>query len=573
MKRIFLSILFSGTIAAWGSTYYVDFSSGVNTNTGLSASSAWKNCPGDNGASGVAAATSLKAGDKVLFRGGVTYKGMITVRASGTAGAPIAYDGNTAGTYGTGRAVIDGENTRYNGFSGSGVSYVTISGFEILNLPFNATAPWGSGSGIALNSASYCTIANCYMHDIGYWKNDGSTYPAGYGLTMISPRNCVVTGCEVTKTGGTGLSFNGAQNCTISKNNIHDYMFWGVDLGGDYQLCTGNDVCDNTIHDLYEMDAGFWGGTDGPPHTDYVFIRMGSGQHPVKNIVERNLFYNNYTFTQAGGTAMVFLSYADSTIIRNNVFINPHEYYAAFPGWTSAGTKFYNNTIYAPRTGGLELQSNGNNDIRNNIIIAGGQIGYETATDLNRMVCDYNLYFCAVDRQSFVQISPYTARTFDVWKTLGYDAHSKKMAAIADIKFVNTNGYPTACQTMDLHLQPTSPAVNAGTPIPDVSNDKDLKARAGSTWSVGAYQQGSATAVLGSQNSGEKLANRGASPSAKIEPTLLTRNAVASLMGSHEYKIFDASGRMAGINTLHTNGLYLLQNIKSMETRKIVVRD
>ena len=45
---------------------------------------------------------------------------------------------------------------------------------------------------------------------------------------------------------------------------------------------------------------------------------------------------------------MVFLSYADSTVVRNNIFINPHGYYATRFSWTSTGTKFYNNTIYAP---------------------------------------------------------------------------------------------------------------------------------------------------------------------------------------------------------------------------------
>jgi len=88
--------------------FFIDFDSGDDSAHGRSAAAAWKHCPGDANAIGIAAGTVLAGGDTVLFKGGVTYRGYIALNAGGEAGNPLIVDGNTAGTYGTGRAVIDG---------------------------------------------------------------------------------------------------------------------------------------------------------------------------------------------------------------------------------------------------------------------------------------------------------------------------------------------------------------------------------------------------------------------------------------------------------------------------------
>ena len=77
---------------AQAATYYVDFSGGDDANVGTSAEAALKHSPGDT----------------VLFKGGVVYYGEVAVSASGEKDKPIVFDGNTAGTWGTGKAVIDG---------------------------------------------------------------------------------------------------------------------------------------------------------------------------------------------------------------------------------------------------------------------------------------------------------------------------------------------------------------------------------------------------------------------------------------------------------------------------------
>lgn len=90
---------------AYATTYYVDYANGNDANSGKSTSSAWKHAPGDLKATSVPASVKLVGGDIVRFRAGVSYRGSIRMKASGTAAAPITYTGMG---WGSGRAIIDG---------------------------------------------------------------------------------------------------------------------------------------------------------------------------------------------------------------------------------------------------------------------------------------------------------------------------------------------------------------------------------------------------------------------------------------------------------------------------------
>src|SRR3990170_3983709 len=88
--------------------YYIDADGGEDTNDGLSQAAAWKHAPGDPAAVGLPASTALRPGDQVIFKGGVRYRGSITMKWHGQAGNPIVFDGNSDGSWGTGRAILDG---------------------------------------------------------------------------------------------------------------------------------------------------------------------------------------------------------------------------------------------------------------------------------------------------------------------------------------------------------------------------------------------------------------------------------------------------------------------------------
>lgn len=114
-------------------TYYIDFDGGNNASAGTSTGAAWKHCPGDANATGVAASTTPAAGDRIQFKPGVRYYGKIALKSSGNSGAQIVYDGSAAGWgSGSGKAIIDG--TAALSFSvctseGTGVGQVENSNF------------------------------------------------------------------------------------------------------------------------------------------------------------------------------------------------------------------------------------------------------------------------------------------------------------------------------------------------------------------------------------------------------------------------------------------------------------
>jgi hypothetical protein len=87
--------------------YYVDFLEGNDTNSGTGQTEAWKHCPGDPLAEGLAAGALLSGGDIVYFKGGVYYRGEIRINTGGTAGNPIIFKGDG---WGTEKAIIDGSD-------------------------------------------------------------------------------------------------------------------------------------------------------------------------------------------------------------------------------------------------------------------------------------------------------------------------------------------------------------------------------------------------------------------------------------------------------------------------------
>lgn len=88
-------------------TYYVDFDRGSDQASGLDEAQAWKHAPGDPQAQDGPRRAALQPGDRVLFRGGVVYRGAILLQTSGEAGRPITYSGRG---FGAGRAIISGRD-------------------------------------------------------------------------------------------------------------------------------------------------------------------------------------------------------------------------------------------------------------------------------------------------------------------------------------------------------------------------------------------------------------------------------------------------------------------------------
>ena len=72
----FLILIFVMLLLAQGAgatTYYVDYSSGSDSNNGTSKTTPWKRAPGMNGCAAVCASTDINPGDSIILKGGVTW--------------------------------------------------------------------------------------------------------------------------------------------------------------------------------------------------------------------------------------------------------------------------------------------------------------------------------------------------------------------------------------------------------------------------------------------------------------------------------------------------------------------
>ncbi len=356
-------------------SYYVDYSSGVDTDSGTDTSSAWQHCPGDPAATGVAGGTPLNPGDTVFFKGGVqyvltgdgnaAYQTGIGLNWSGSASDPITYDGNSAGAWGTGRAVLtDNYSTNHIAafYTYGAVNNLAFNNLEIGPIGGAASLPPDPGTGVPSNqgygifingSLSGVTIANCYFHDLGYWDNQ----PPMDGLSVASSDNressvgvethaavsLVITNCEFTRVHtGVELAYSGAMsNVTIAASRFHDYIVWCIDLAGQNGSLDDLYIHDNLFQDYdWAYSPTYWTGYNyhpescsscftGPPHQDAIFHRTGTaGSINGANI---DIYNNTWTGTHTNGvaTSCIYLEYAASANIYNNLFNIPN---AGIPG-------------------------------------------------------------------------------------------------------------------------------------------------------------------------------------------------------------------------------------------------
>ena len=463
------------SIDTWAATYYVDFGTGADTNSGTDSGHPWQHCPGDANATNSPAGTILHASDTVIFKGSVQYTGVIALTFSGSSGSSITYDGNSAGTFGTGQAIIDGGGSSNPIISiPNSISYVTITNFEIRN---------GLNNGIYDRAASnHIIISGCIIHNTG--KSPyvyGVANETGTGISLNGGgTNWEIKNCSFYDCYGIGISINPGSNNLIHDNDFHDTVCWGVRIctwGGVTANSDSNQIYNNKFHDIYYYDGL-------GPHTDFIFIDPENGKDVTNTQIYGNFFYNNYTFTNNGGTAFINFECDGGNItnlyIWNNSFFNPHSYFTISTGSNGGNVNaayIYENSAWTT-AGFFYLWPNGNAvsvTVKNNAITAlGSPYGVSSFTGLT-IVSDYNCYNPAYS--NFVSEGTSWAQ----WKALGYDASS----LTADPKFVNTT-----IGSENLGLKANSPCLNAGMPLGSPYNTDILGASRlqGSRWDIGAYE-------------------------------------------------------------------------------------
>lgn len=175
-------------------TYYVD-PAGSDAANGLTQATAWQTLSKVNGA-------TIPAGSSVLFKGGSTFTGQLTL----TAGKHFGSSGQvtTFGSYGTGKAIIQAGVNGDNGVYAINPQYVTIRDLDLR----------GTGTLVSTANGVYfenTLTAGAYLNGVSIIGNTVS----GYGVDGIAGYG------NPADTSGSG--FNGI---VITDNIVHD--------------CTGN---------------------------------------------------------------------------------------------------------------------------------------------------------------------------------------------------------------------------------------------------------------------------------------------------------------------------------------------
>ena len=507
---LFVLLSFQIAIAA---TYYIDYVSGSDSNSGTSTSTPWKYAPGMYGWTGTA---TVSSGDTIILKGGVTWSFTSTTSflwVLPTSGLTIQ-GGQRLGTpWGTGYPILDGtgSTTERSGIYMSGKANITIDGIEVYNTYYATTA--GAGTGINFSGlSSGLEIKNCYL------------YLTGNQSILGGPTD----GTETIK--------------------IHDNIFTGVNRMF-IAVADGNTVDDIEIYNnTFNGIAGF----TGTSHGDGIMIGSActAANTCLTNLkIHHNIFRGDWTH---GATALIFLNNGtasgDTQYGGNHVQIYDNQLAIDTDGRISPGlieiwsiwndVKIYNNTFGAWRGGNSPISScifieaaSTAIDIKNNIF-SGCSNGISGDSAL--IAADYNFY--DVSGSGFIRMinGAYDCRQVGSGSQSCYVLYGLEQHGLSgDPKFVTP---PTGSNSGNWQLQSSSPAIDVGADLSS-SFTTDLlgNTRTGS-WDIGAYKYGAGnqstllvTSANGTVTSNPSGINCGSTCSADYDPeTSVTLTAVAN---------------------------------------------
>jgi hypothetical protein len=372
-------------------TYYVDFAAGSDAADGKTQATAFQHAPGDANATGTALATTLAAGDVVLLEGGVEYDGTITLTASGTATAPIVLEGGAQEGWGTGAAIVDGQDTRALGIGVQGASFVVVEGFEVRNFDKSQ-----SSTGISVEGGSDDEVTGNTLHDIYYATNPnpGDTsweQQRGTGISVDNSPRTNVYANTVRDVGNAGISISadGASvtGGTTACNDVTN-MNWGIVVAlGDSKPGThleGLVLAHNTIHDFDNyVVCSAW-------HRDgiFVFARPDDATLTIDDVeIADNYFYDTLS-KDFGSTAWIYLEYECRNFdVHHNVLDASRSYFAVRvlgDGFQVAGNHVFANNVIANSNGqgstGMHVQQSSGLQLVNNVFYD-DDVGYMIAPD------------------------------------------------------------------------------------------------------------------------------------------------------------------------------------------------
>lgn len=388
------------------------------------------------------AAGTIEAGDTVFVRAGTYSERVVPVNSGSSSSQNIVY-----AAYPGEEPVIDGTGVSIPGDMGglvelSGVSHIVFDGFTVMNA---GTAD--NHCGILLDGCSSVTVMNCRTYNtvssgIGVWDcssvgiegnevelacNDGEQECITVaGTDMFTVSNNHVHDSGPGSIGGEGIDVkDGSSSGTVSGNTVHDINRIGIYVDAWDKRTELITVCGNLVYNT--ADDGF-------------AVASEAGGLLTGVLVCNNIAYGNANsgITVASWGEPVSSHPISDLVIINNTFVGNGS-----QGWGV----------------GVSIENPDADDVtvRNNILsgnLYAQILVEESGTGLQ---VDHNLFFGTGD--------PYGS---------GY--------LTEDPGLVDPSGG-------DMHLQPTSPAIDAGSPDGAPPDDFEGNARPqGAGFDMGAYE-------------------------------------------------------------------------------------
>ncbi len=442
LTTIFLVSFTIFSSSGYAATYYVNASSGNDSNVGTSRDAPLKTIQ--------KAADKLAPGDKCIVLPG-SYSERVLITRPGASGQPIVFQ-------------AEGSSVITKGFTIT-ADYIQIIGFEITN----TINHWKDGAGIHLQG-KYGEIKSNYIYDvtqvgIQVWAPTGE-----YSNTS----NCIVSNNRIVKAGLAGMEIYG-QNHLIENNDISHTLQctpnWtdcpmgaGADADGFRFFGSGHIFRKNYVHDINYGESG-----NTNPHIDC--FQTWSDEYG-KTAGTNCIFEQNHCVLRTAqgpneqGHAFM-LRDASYLTIRNNLLqvIGGIE--------TGGGNNSYltivNNTLIGDISidkawwpVGINMEGATNSIIKNNIIynFPSESIFKGNSTGLDM---DYN---CAYKTDGTTPSG--TPQSHDLWGV--------------DPKFVNAS-------SGDFNLRSDSPCIDVGVTLSQVANDFNGNSRPqGKGYDRGAFE-------------------------------------------------------------------------------------
>ncbi len=411
--RILIRIFVFSFACIWApnvfaATYYIDFNNGNDANAGTTPTAPWKRAPGMNGFSG---AYAHQVGDRIFFKGGVTWPNTtlpLIPRTGGSATAPDYYGVDSNWFFGNSwsRPVFDSQGQEVAGknveidLDTNRASWITFDNIEFKGHFWTGDPGYGKNVTVAKALTSVgIVIDHCYFHGWSHAPYNAGTTPDSYNVILGSSSGD--TSSSVIQ----NSIFDGADGDTRSGCAVKS---WGIfrqnvvhDMSNAY-VGSGNIINGNLIYNIrtsydpanHENSIESWLTVNSGTTVQYIYNNI---IHDVENSV--------YTPIAPGfGLTGAVSAYVYNNVMWNINYAIPMTIDTNCSGGTSCtpgqvAVHLWNNTLvneqgqYCFRLINRNEGNIGTLDLRNNQCLSSGAHHYtfDAGITANTFINDHNM--------------------------------------------------------------------------------------------------------------------------------------------------------------------------------------